>query len=96
MIKKIYLKIDTEGNESRVLLGAEKFLRSNNQIVLEIELNPNLKLSSSNKENIEQSLKILELNKYVPFIYKQKFIEITYQDIYLNKLQNINFYFKRK
>lgn len=93
--KKIYLKIDTEGNESRVLLGAEKFLQSNNQIVLEVELNTSLKLSISNKENIEQSLKILELYKYVPFIYNGKFIEITYQDIYLNKLKELNYFFKK-
>jgi FkbM family methyltransferase len=81
-----FIKIDVEGNELKVLMGATGILEMHKPI-LEIELNKSaLLMAGTTPENIVKFMKKID---YQPYIYADEKIQIMPKEI--NPIQNIIF-----
>ena len=94
----VFLKIDVEGNESKVLKGGENFLSQNLDMSVQIELNLNIDNAIKNN-NIQNSINFLGDLKYKPFSFSNNQVKFLSEDE-LNKIVTNNVscevYFRKK
>ena len=92
----IYIKIDTEGHEFRVLEGSQQFLSQNLDIILQLELNFGIENALNN--NIQNSIKLLKKLSYVPSALSNFQIKLLSEDelkdIITNKI-SMELYFRK-
>tara|TARA_Y100001970_G_scaffold170752_1_gene208706 strand:+ start:9383 stop:10156 length:774 start_codon:yes stop_codon:yes gene_type:complete len=85
----IYIKIDTEGHEFRVLEGSKEFLNQDRNIILQLELNFDIENEVQNN-NIQNSIKLLTNLNYEPIIISNSQIKLLSEeelkDIINNKI----------
>jgi len=93
----IYIKIDTEGHEFKVLEGSKQFLAQDRNIILQLELNFGIENEVKNN-NIQNSITLLTNLNYEPSIISNSQIKLLSEnelkDIITNKI-SMELYFRK-
>ena len=95
--KSIYVKIDTEGHEFKVLKGSQQFLKQDLDIIIQIELNFMIE-NVLKEDNFKKIINLLTSLDYKAFIIHSNNIKLLekseIEDIIIKKL-SLEIYFKK-